>query len=54
MMQMEEAMNKKVITAIAIGLLMVATTILAFNSLKGFDEDIFATNFGDDDEDADF
>ena len=44
-------MNKKVITAIAIALLMVATTVLAFNSLKGFDQDIFATDFGDDEDD---
>ena len=44
-------MNKKVITGIAIALLMVATTILTYNSLKGFDQDIFATDFGDDDED---
>ena len=54
MMQIRGAMNKKVITGIAIGLFMVATTLLAYNSLKGFDQDVFATSFGDDDEDADF
>ena len=47
-------MNKKVITGIAIALLMVATTVLAFNSLKGFDQDIFATDFDDEDGDVDF
>ena len=47
-------MNKKVITAVAICLLMVATTVLAYNSLRGFDQDIFATDFGDEDDDADF
>ena len=46
-------MNKKVITAAAIVLLMVATTVLAYNSLRGFDQDVFAVDFGEDD-DADF
>ena len=54
MMRIEEIMNKKVITAVAIGLLMIATTVLAYNSLRGFDQDIFATDFGDEDDDADF
>ena len=47
-------MNKKVITGIAIALLMVATTVLAYNSLKGFDQDVFATDFDDEDGDVDF
>ena len=47
-------MNKKIITGIAIALPMVATTILAYNSLRGFDQDIFATDFDDEDGDVDF
>ena len=53
MMRIGETMNKKVITGTALILLMIATTILAYNSLKGIDKDTFAVDFNEDD-DADF
>ena len=43
-------MNKKITAAILI-ILFVLTTILTFNSLKLVDQDIFATDFSDDEED---
>ena len=46
--------TRKKISAIVLIAFLITTAYLAYNSLKGFDQDIFATDFDDEDGDVDF